>query len=93
MGSIDHVSQGLSLFVTPKLKTMQNVFLSGDGGLCLQICWRRSLISPASVPALLARSVVKVGPDDVACDLGCGLGGWCVAAAEWQPEDSVVFGC
>mmetsp|Transcript_67030 Transcript_67030/g.138968 ORF Transcript_67030/g.138968 Transcript_67030/m.138968 type:complete len:172 (+) Transcript_67030:97-612(+) len=23
-----------------------------------------------------------VGPDDVACDLGCGLGGWCVAAAE-----------
>ncbi|CAE7192035.1 unnamed protein product [Symbiodinium natans] len=23
-----------------------------------------------------------VGPEDVCCDLGCGLGGWCVAAAE-----------
>lgn len=24
----------------------------------------------------------EVGPEDVACDLGCGLGGWCVEAAK-----------
>ncbi|CAE7644880.1 unnamed protein product [Symbiodinium sp. CCMP2592] len=40
------------------------------------------LITCPRVTVDFACKFAGVGPDDVACDLGCGLGGWCVAAAE-----------
>ncbi|CAK8985777.1 unnamed protein product [Durusdinium trenchii] len=40
------------------------------------------LITCPQVAHEQACALAKVGPEDMACDLGCGLGGWCIEAAK-----------
>mmetsp|Transcript_87532 Transcript_87532/g.155254 ORF Transcript_87532/g.155254 Transcript_87532/m.155254 type:complete len:211 (-) Transcript_87532:6-638(-) len=42
---------------------------------------RVPLVSTPEVAIEAAINFAKVGPDDIVCDLGCGLGGFCRAAA------------